>query len=305
MDGPALVVGEALVDVVTRPDRTVVEHAGGSAANAAVALSRLGRPVRFATALGPDDHGRLLREHLRASQVELAGEAVVLARTATAAATLADDGSASYAFNIDWRLDDVDALVALAPHVVMSGSIGAVLEPGAAQVAGLLDRLAGRAAVVHDVNARPALTGTGEDVRRAAEAFVARADVVKASDEDLVALWPDLGQEDAARHLLSLGPAAVVVTRGADGAAWHTAGGGGAVPGVQVAVVDTIGAGDTFGAALVDGLWSLGALGAGARDRVAGLDDEAWREVVGWATRAAAVTVSRPGGDPPRRSEVV
>lgn len=304
--GTALVVGESLVDVVVHPDGRVVEHAGGSSANVAVALARLGRPVHFATALAPDDHGRLLRAHLADAGVGLVGEPDVLDRTATAQATLAPDGSARYDFDIAWRLAEVEALAGVerAPTVVVSGSIGAALEPGAHDVARLLDALAGHTALVHDVNARPALTGAGADVRRTAEEFVARADLVKASDEDLEALWPGEPLAEVVAHLLGLGPAAVVVTRGGDGAIWTTRSGTGEVPGQRVDVVDTIGAGDTFGAALVDALWSLDLLGAGARERLAALDGDTWADVVSWATRAAAVTVGRAGADPPYRRDL-
>src|SRR5690349_8974232 len=96
-----LVIGESLIDIVHRADGETVECAGGSAANVAVALARLGRPARSATAWGPDDRGNVLAEHLAGARVELASDPVVLARTATAAATIGVDGSASYEFDLD------------------------------------------------------------------------------------------------------------------------------------------------------------------------------------------------------------
>lgn len=302
MEPVALVVGESLVDVVATAGG-VVEHPGGSAANTAVALARLGRPVRFATALADDAHGALLRAHLAGDGVRLVGDPVVLPRTATARATLDAAGAASYDFDIGWRLGPLD-LADLDPTVVMCGSLGAVLDPGADQVRDLMADLHDVATVTYDVNARPTLTGTGGGVLAAVADTAALADVVKASDEDLATLWPGLSLDEAARHVLSMGPLAVVVTCGADGARWVTRSGAGQVPAPRVDVVDTIGAGDTFGAALVDALWERDLLGAPRRDALAAAGDGTWAEVLHRAARAAAVTVGRAGADPPRRADL-
>ncbi len=104
MDRDVLVVGEALVDVVRRADGSVAEHAGGSAANVAVALARLGRPVRFATAIADDRYGGIVAAYIGRDGVRLASDPEVIGRTATAQATLADDGSATYEFDLEWRL---------------------------------------------------------------------------------------------------------------------------------------------------------------------------------------------------------
>ncbi len=286
-DRPVLVLGEALVDVVVDPDGGRREMPGGSAANVAVALARLGRPVRFATAYAEDRLGRVLADHLAASGVEPAGDPHVLARTSTAEATLAPDGSASYVFDLEWRLG---ALPDLAPRAVHVCSIAAVLDPGCRDVVAALERFGGEALVTYDVNVRPTITGTGADVRARVERVAALADVVKASDEDLDALWPDLGEAGAAQHLLSLGASGVAVTRGAAGAAWYDRGGTTEVDAVLLGVADTIGAGDTFSAGILDALWD-----DPDRDRA---------EVLTHAARLAAVTVSRPGADPPWRHEV-
>src|SRR3954449_11377620 len=253
-----LVVGESLVDIVQRPDGSSVEYAGGSAANVAVALARLGRPVEFVTAYARDARGAVLARHLNQSAVAVAGDPYALERTATALATLASDGSASYTFDIDWRLNPVPDVSPVAVHTC---SIGAVLPPGAGDVRRLLERLRPTATISYDVNARPAVTGTGVDVVRAVEEVVALADLLKASDEDLAVLYPDATVEESVVRLLGLGPSAVVVTRGRDGATWFHAGERVDVPSADVEVADTIGAGDTFGAAMLDALTELGALG--------------------------------------------
>lgn len=287
MDPYVLVVGESLVDVVLEADGGRTERPGGSAANVAVALARLGRSVRFATAYADDPRGRAIAEHLERDGVVLATDPYAVERTSSAEATIAADGSASYVFDLDWRLNEVGDE---SPRFVHVCSIGAVLEPGADDVLATLQRLSG-ATVTYDVNARPAITGTSAALVARVEQVVAAAHLVKASDEDLAALYPGRSLRDAAAHLLGLGPRAVAVTRGGDGATWLDADGVVEVSAPSVTVADTIGAGDTFSAAIIDALW-----------------DDAGRdpaEVLAHAVRAAAVTVSRPGGDPPYRHELV
>ncbi len=240
-------VGEAVVDIVRTDDGSVSEHPGGSAVNVAVALARLGREVALATSFADDANGRLVAAHLQAAGVGLANDPHALARTSTAMASLAEDGSARYEFDLDWRLNPLPDRPPVAMlHVC---SLGAVLAPGAATTWELASRLRGEALVSYDLNARPEATGAGPDVVTAVERMAAVSDLVKASDEDLAALYPDRDIDDAARWLRSLGPAAVAVTRGDQGASWFGDGGRIDVPADPVGVVDTIGAGDTFSAA--------------------------------------------------------
>jgi fructokinase len=302
MQRGVLVVGESLVDVVRTLSGNLHEYAGGSAANVAVALARLGRPTRLATSFAADHHGEMIAAHLERAGVTLACDPGAVDHTSTAQATLGTEGAASYTFDIDWRLlpvsDDEDPLVA---HTC---SLGAVLLPGADDVLALLERLRDRATVTYDVNARPAVTGTGPDVVARVERMVAVADLVKASDEDLEALYPDRTYAESAAALLQLGPAAVVVTRGGEGALWLDRQGPVEVEPRPVTVADTIGAGDTFGAALIDALWERDRLGADGRAALAGLPRAEVAEVLEHAARAAAITVSRPGADPPYRHEL-
>jgi fructokinase len=293
-----LVVGESLIDIVRRPDGTTVEHSGGSAANVAVALARLGRPALFLTAYADDERGGVLARHLNQSAVGLAGDPHSLDRTATALASIAADGSATYSFDIEWRLNPLPDISPVAVHAC---SIGAVLEPGASDVRRLLEELRPNATISYDVNARPAVTGAGPDVVRAVEDVVALADLVKASDEDLDTLYPGEPVEQAVERLQGLGPSAVVVTRGRQGAAWYGADGRIDVQAADADVADTIGAGDTFGAAMLDALWDLNALGG----RLTGLGADEIGFILRHAARAAAITVSRPGADPPYRHELL
>lgn len=298
-----LVVGESLVDIVRAEDGSTLEYAGGSAANVAVALSRLGRPVRLATSFAADEHGRMIAEHLAAAGVELATDPGAVARTSTAAATIGTDGAAQYVFDLEWRLGPVS--VDRTPLAVHTCSLGAVLLPGADDVLALLTRLRDLATISYDVNARPAITGTDTDLVARVESVVAVSDVVKASDEDLEALYPHVDHAAAARRLIELGPSAVVVTRGASGAVWIGARHEVEVGSAPVVVADTIGAGDSFGAALLDALWELGLLGADRRSALREIGPDEIAAVLAQAARAASVTVSRPGADPPYRADLV
>jgi fructokinase len=304
MEQVALVVGEALVDVVKRSDGVERRHPGGSSANAAVALARLGRPVALLTAFADDDHGRLLAEHLRDNGVRLASDPLMLDRTATALAVVGESGSATYEFDVDWRLGAEPLPAGTDPAVVVFGSLGAALDPGAGAVAALVEEHRPHALVVFDLNVRPAITGAGPEVVARAEQMAALADVVKASDEDLDVLWPGQDHREVAAAFLARGAGVVIVTRGGDGASWFAASGEGAVPASRTNVVDTIGAGDTVTAAVVDALWSFEVVGPGARERLRALGETRWTAVLAHALRAAAVTVSRPGADPPRRADL-
>ena len=302
MSGAALVVGESLVDIVRGGDGSTTEYAGGSAANVAVALARLDREVLFATSWGDDEHGALLAARLERDGVRLASDPHAVGHTSTAVATIGPDGHASYDFDLTWRFNPVaDGLDA---PVVHTCSLGAVLAPGADEVLLLVEQLRESATVSYDVNARPAITGTGPDLVSRVEAVAALSDLVKASDEDLAALYDGADPLTAARRLLALGPAAVVVTRGAEGATWLSTGQEVDVAAVPVEVADTIGAGDTFCAAVLDGLWSAGLLGADRRDALADVPRNTVVDVLAHAARAAAITVGRPGADPPYRDEL-
>lgn len=304
----ALVVGEAVLDVVRAAGRPAISRPGGSAVNAAVALARLGRRVGLATCFAEDEGGRTIAAHLASAQVALSGDPHVVAATAQADAVIDASGAAEYRISVDWRLPALGGLGvsgAAAPRVVHVTSFAPLLAPGADDVVALVRRVGASCAVSYDVNLRPAVTGTGPEVVAAVLRMAGLADLVKASDEDLAALWPDADAQTAVQRLLDAGASAVVVTCGADGATWHVGAGGahaGGVPGFVVKVVDTIGAGDTFSAALLHRLWPQ--LGAGTGARLAGLDASTWDDALAFAARAAAVTVSRPGADPPLAREV-
>ena len=302
---PVLVVGESLVDIVRRADGSTDRHPGGSPANVAIGLARLGHPVRFATRIGTDPDGAAVRAHLEGDGVVLAEGAMVDAATSTATAVLDATGAASYVFDLVWDLPAVD--VADAGHL-HTGSIAANLAPGAAGVHELVAAARAGATTSYDPNLRPRIIGAPDDERPGVERLVALADVVKSSDEDLAWLYPGEPVEAVARRWATSGPALVVVTRGAAGAsAWLASDPERVVTAAprRVDVVDTVGAGDAFMAGLVSSLLDQGLLGGTAQRRAlraAGAADVG--AALERATLTSSITCGRPGADPPTRAEI-
>jgi fructokinase len=303
VSGAALVVGEALIDVVQRADGTTDAHPGGSPANVAITLGRLGRGVGLLTWIGDDAYGMRIRSWLGASGVELVAGSDGALATSVATAKLAADGSATYDFDLVWDLpaatEPTDALV------VHTGSIAAVLTPGESGVRAVLEAHRRTATLTYDPNLRPSLMGTPDDVRRQVEDLVASTDVVKVSDEDLAWLYPGTDPARVATRWLASGPALVVVTLGGEGAFAVAASGTAEVRAPRVQVVDTVGAGDSFMGALVDGLWAAGLLGADNRPALRAIGSEVLASVLERCAQVAAITVSRAGANPPRADELV
>jgi fructokinase len=297
-----LVVGEALVDIVRRDGEDAV-HPGGSPLNVAVGLQRLGVPTTLHSSFDADPYGTVIAQHLEASEVAITPGTIGDRPTSVALATIDPAGAASYTFSIEWdpaSLDVTPGSVA-ALHV---GSIGAVLEPGATLVERLLAELRPTATVSYDPNVRPQLMGSADEARPRVERIIAHADVVKASDEDIAWLYPDAVVTDVMANWLALGPALVVVTGGRDGASALTAGGTVQVPAPVTDVVDTIGAGDSFMSALLAALSDRDLLGGDRRAALRELPASDVADVVEFAARCAAITVSRPGADPPTRDDL-
>lgn len=304
MTEQALVIGEALIDVVRHTDGSGKSHPGGSPANVALGLGRLGRDVELLAYLAPDDAGETIREHLEASGVKLAAGSFDAPHTSIATARVNDAGVATYDFDLLWDVSAAAAPTA-APIVVHTGSIAAVIEPGGSKVLELVSSFADVATITYDPNARPALMGAPADARTAIEAVIARSDVVKVSDEDIEWLAPGEAVDDVARAWRDLGPALVVVTRGGVGAtAFLTSGVEISVTAPKVTVADTVGAGDSFMGGLIDGMWSAGLLGARERDHLRHAHPDVIRAILERCVRIAAITVSRPGANPPGSAEL-
>jgi fructokinase len=295
-----LVVGECVVDRVRTADGRVTAHPGGSPANVAYGLGRLGSTVALLTELGSDRDGDAVRAHLESADVRVV--AATAARTPSAIAELDHHGAARYDFDVTWTLPDMSVDVR-AGHVHV-GSVAAYLAPGADTVEAMVRERTGEATVSLDPNIRPVLLGEAATVRVRTERLLALSDVVKASDEDLEWLCPGRDPLSVAQDWVEAGPSVVVVTRGALGSVAVMRDGVLEVPAPSVAVADTVGAGDSYMAALLDGLAAAGLAGSGRRDALRAATVADVRPVLERAARAAAITVSRPGAQPPTASEL-
>jgi fructokinase len=290
-----LVIGESLIDIIDGN-----EYVGGSPLNVAVGLGRLGRGVDFLTHIGDDEPGRRIEDYVNSSGAQLVPGSISADRTPTAAATIADDGSATYTFDLEWRLSGTPEVAP--PLCVHTGSIAAVREPGCLAVAALLDAYRVSATVSFDPNVRPSLVADRDLARDRIVHLVERSDIVKASEDDLRWIDPDHQPEWTARAWLASGPAIVIVTTGARGAVARCSAGEARVAARPVRVVDTVGAGDAFMVGLLDALWTMDLLGADRRDELRRIAPDALAAALDGAALLSALTVARPGADLPDRA---
>ena len=301
-----VVAGEALVDLVPRGPH-LEPLPGGSPYNVAIALGRLRTPVGFLGRCSTDGFGRVLQERLEAEGVDLTLTELTDEPTTLALVHLDDRGQASYGFYLEGTSSaGMTELPQLAAADALHVSLGAVtLEtvPAGETLRRLVEREAGRRVVCLDPNVRPRVIADLGSYAELMEQLVASCSLVKVSEEDLGHLYPDQGVEEVARRWAQAGPQLVVVTRGADGVTvFDRAGGEHHVDTPEVAVVDTVGAGDAFTAGLLAGLHDRGRLAD--RGTLAATDAHQLAEVLGFAARVAAVTCMRSGADPPHLDEV-
>jgi len=309
------VIGETLIDEVIRPGRDPVPHVGGSPMNVAVGLARLGHPVQFLGRYGTDAYGVMVASHLHENDV-LVPVAPDTLPTSVARAVIGDDGAAEYEFDLAWELPVIAPDASGAPNFMLAattllhtGSIATMLAPGADQVFSAVLAAHPSTTITYDPNCRPSIITDVDYARAQAEKFVRLADVVKASDEDLQWLYPGVDPKESARRWLDIngasgGPALVVVTQGGDGPWAVCAAGEAACPVPATTVVDTVGAGDSFMAALLGALVDRELDGAQRRAELRGINVPALAELIRYAAAAAAVTVSRAGANPPSRAEL-
>ena len=293
-----LVIGEALIDIVNGH----VEHVGGSPLNVAVGLAKLGRDIDFLTHIGDDEPGRRIADYVKSAGAQLVPGSTSASRTPTAAATIADDGSATYTFDMEWQLSGTPEVGP--PLFVHTGSIAAVREPGCLAVAALLDAYRISATVTFDPNVRPSLVVDRDQARERIDHLVERSDIVKASAEDLSWIDPDHEPEWTARSWSASGPAIVVLTLGDRGALALCPAGEARVAAKSVQVVDTVGAGDAFMVGLLDALWGLDLLGAGRRAPLGRIGLDALTAALEAASLSSALTIGRAGADLPDRAAV-
>ena len=303
-----LVMGEALVDLVIRAgsdSSNVTAVPGGSPANVALALSRLGVDVDLVAWFGRDDYGTMIAEHLAASNVRIVPGSDQAAFTPTAQAHLDASGAATYTFNLEWAPLSPIAVPETA-KIAHTGSIGAVLQPGASTVLDAFKRAHVQALTTYDPNARPTLMGEVSQARAIVEDFVREADVVKVSDEDLEWLYEGADPVASAQTWTDeFGVTLLVITRGKQGPiAWTPTSSKVEFTPAKVKVVDTVGAGDTFMGGLIDTLWRRGFRGAHAASQLALIGDDVLREILSDASEVADIVVQRRGANPPWASEL-
>ena len=289
-----VVAGESLIDLVPQGDGEplpmLLPRLGGGPYNTAVALGRLGAEAAFCSRMSTDGFGEALLAGLRTAGVDVSLVARGPEPTTLAVASIGADGSAGYGFYAQGSADRLFEAPTRLPdeaRAVAFGTCSLMLEPGASAYEQLLRREAERGLLtLLDPNIRPGLIPDADAYRERFAGWLPHVSLLKLSEDD--ARW--LGG-------VPEGPAVVVLTRGAEGLTVRTRGGTEvSVPATPVRVADTIGAGDTVNAALLHGLAVRGAL---SPDTLEGLGADGWREVLAFAARAAAVTCSRTGAEPP------
>lgn len=307
-----LVCGEALVDLFLDPPEGAEmagrAFAGGSPFNVAIGLARLGVPVGFLGAISLDGIGAMLAERLRQEGVDPRFIARSDRLSTISAVATGADGQPSYGFHGEGAADrfllPADLPATLPPEVraLTFGSYSMAVEPTGATLAALAEREHGRLVISVDPNLRPGVVPDMALWTRAAERFYRTATIIKASDEDVRIAWGGkLSLQDAAAYWLGLGAKLVMITRGAEGVVGFCARGSVEVPAKAVDVRDTVGAGDSFHAALLARLSQTERLSI---EGVAGLSVAVLGDLLNYAATAASITVARRGADLPKATEV-
>jgi fructokinase len=291
------VCGEVLIDVL--PTGPVV---GGGPANTAKALARLGHDVDFIDGISTDAFGVSARKELSQDNVGLGLCNSSEKPTCTATVTLDSQGGARYEFVIDGTATfDFDKAwlpdpERLKPSVLHIGTLVTVIEPSASVLYDWAVRVGEFAPIVFDPNIRPSVLSDRQKYCQAVEKWVGISSIVKVSDDDIAWLYPDESLDEVARRWIAGGVSCVVITRGAHGLIGYTEHGIEEVDAVKTVVVDTVGAGDTVGAIVVEGV---------IKHSVAGLVGHTLNAVLHKAALAAAITCSRAGAQPPRTHELI
>jgi len=301
--------GEALIDMLPRRTETGEEafapYAGGAVFNTAVALGRLGAPTSFVSGLSTDLFGTLLTDRLTESEVDIS-HSIRSSNPTTLAFVRLDDGQASYTFydeNTAGRMLRPEAMPDLPDTVEAAffGGISLVGEPCGTAYEALMADLAPTRAIMIDPNIRPSFITDPDATRARIRRMLAMADIIKLSDEDMHWLLGEGSHADHAKALLEDGASVVCVTKGGEGATGYCEHGAIRVGATKVEVVDTVGAGDTFNAGVLAALYSSGYL---TREHIGNIDHATVVAALRYGTRAAAITVSRAGANPPWLDEM-
>lgn len=306
-----LCCGEALIDMI--PARTAddqlayVPHSGGAVFNTAIALGRLGLRTGLLSGLSNDLFGKQLVGSLHASNVETTF-AIHSDRPTTLAFVQLSSGNATYSFfdeNSAGRMLQVDELPQLPDEIsaLYFGGISLACEPSADTFAALQERECARRVVMLDVNVRPGFINDVGRYRQRLERMIAKADIVKVSEEDLNWLYRgNVSIEQKVAQIRQLDPSVVILTRGGEGSIAFLRGGGKvSSPAKRVDVVDTVGAGDTFNAGILAKLHELGAI---QKDKLARMGSGQMSKALEFGAAVSAITVSRAGANPPWKREL-
>jgi fructokinase len=304
-DPPVIVVcGEALIDIVISRDGARRPAPGGGPFNTARALARLEVPTAFLGHFSTDAYGRLLADRLAAEGASLALASFGPEPTTIAQANIGQDGLAQYEFVIqgtsapNLTLESIPADLPPEVKALHLGTLGLLLEPMASSLAELVRREHGRRLIMLDPNIRPVLATDGR-YRQRMQWFISQSAIVKASADDLAWLYPEIDYETAAERILGTGVRMVMITLGVAGAYGTTGKVQACVPAPPVEVVDTIGAGDAFGAAALAWLHDQNAMAPDLS-----LSKTQVESLLEFSCLAASLTCSRSGAEPPSRAEM-
>ena len=295
------VCGEVLIDLIPGADGVRVAHVGGGPANTAKALARLGHDVQFIDGISTDEYGVAARKELLDDEVKLDLALTSDKPTCLAIISLDANGGASYEFKIDgtatfdFNLNWLPDPSRYKPQVLHIGTLVTVIQPGADVLYDWAMQVAEFAPIVFDPNIRPSVMGDHDLYEAAVEKWAALSSVIKVSDDDMAWLYPDQKYEDVAKRWISDGAALVVVTRGSQGIVGFTTDGAVEVDGAKITVADTVGAGDTVGAIIVEAMIEKGILA---------LTGDVLKAVLHRAAVAAGITCSRKGAQPPYKHEL-
>jgi len=294
------VIGEVLIDLIPAGvDRKPI--VGGGPANTAKALSKIGIDTQFIDGVSTDDYGQMAKNELIRAGVKLDYVKYSDKPTCLAIVSLNNSGSASYEFVIentatfDFTPDWLPNPQSERPTLLHIGTLATVIEPGASFLFEWVQSVAKIAPIVFDPNIRPAVIGDRKQYMKQVERWVSISSAVKVSDEDIRWLYPTLDIDQVVNNWLAKGPSLIVVTYGDKGLAGYRAGEKVSVDAVKVAVADTVGAGDTVGAILVEAI---------VKDGLDNLSGVRLEMMLNRAAKAAAITVSRSGANPPTPKEI-
>jgi fructokinase len=298
------VCGEALIDLI--PDEPGSEQRnaipGGGPANTAHALARLGIPTEFIGGLSDDEYGRRMRAEFIADGVGLTFTPEHKLPTCLAIVSIAIDGGATYEFKIDgtatfaFEAETLPDPNTFNPDAIYIGTLATIIEPGVKILKDWIEKSKDCAPIIYDPNIRSAVISDRDKYQEVVKNWVALSSVVKASEDDLTWLYPDIEPLDIAHTWVEEGVKLVVITQGENGIIGVTENQEIFIPGVKVEVIDTVGAGDTVGAVLVEAIVKFG---------LEKLTDELLPHTLHRAALAASITCSRSGANPPSKAELL